>query len=63
MDDLIDGRKQSHDTNSFTEHQILDQCKAKRTENFLKFCEGYTLNNRRSPTGDESQSFDVLVNI
>ena len=50
MHDLIDGKKQSHDTNSFTEHQILDQCKTKRTENFFKCCEGYTLNNRRSPT-------------
>jgi hypothetical protein len=42
MDDLIDGRKQSHDTNSFTELQILDQCKTKRTEKFFTFCEGYT---------------------
>jgi hypothetical protein len=23
-------------------------------------CEGYNLNNRRSPTGDELQSFDVF---
>jgi hypothetical protein len=44
MDDLIDCKKQSHDTNSFTEHQILDQCKTKRTENFFKCGEGYTLN-------------------
>ena len=50
MDDLIDCKKQSHDTNSSTEHQILDQCKTKRTENFFKCCEGYTLNNRRSST-------------
>jgi hypothetical protein len=39
---------------------MLDQCKTKRTENFFKCCEGYTLNNRRSPTGDELQSFDVF---
>ena len=45
MDNLIDYRKQSHDTNNFTEHQILDQCKTKRTEQFFKFCEGYTVNN------------------
>jgi hypothetical protein len=32
----------------------------KRTENFFKCCEGYILNNRRSPTGDELQSFDVF---
>jgi hypothetical protein len=31
----------------------------KRTENFLKFGEGSTLNNR-SHTGDELQSFDVF---
>jgi hypothetical protein len=36
MDDLIDCKKQSHDTNSFTEHHILVQCKTKRTENFFK---------------------------
>jgi hypothetical protein len=60
MGDLIDCRKQSHDTNSFTEHQILDQCNTKQNENFFKFCEGYTLNNRRSPTGDELQSSDVF---
>ena len=60
MDDLIDCKKQSHDTNSFTVHQILDQCKTKRTENFFKCCEGYTLNNRRLPTGCELQSFDVF---
>ena len=42
MDNLIDYRKQSHDTNNFTEHQILDQCKTKRTEKFFTFCEGYT---------------------
>ena len=60
MDDLIDCKKQSHDANSFTEHQILDQCKTKRTENFFKWGEGYTLNNRRSSTGDELQSFDVF---
>ena len=60
MDDIIDCKKQSHDTNSFTEHQILDQCKTKRTENFYKFGEGSTLNNRRSHTGDELQSFDVF---
>jgi hypothetical protein len=30
------------------------------TENFFKCCEGYNLNNRRSPTGDELQSFDVF---
>jgi hypothetical protein len=36
------------------------QCKAKRTENFYKFGEGSTLNNRRSHTGDELQSFDVF---
>jgi hypothetical protein len=52
--------KESHDTNSFTEHQILDQCKTKRTENFFKCGEGYTLNNRRLPMGDELQSFDVF---
>jgi hypothetical protein len=34
-------------TTSSTEHQILDQCKTERTENFFKCCEGYTLNNRR----------------
>ena len=39
---------------------MLDQCKTKRTENFFKCCEGYILNNRRSPTGDELQSFDVF---
>jgi hypothetical protein len=44
-------------TCSFTEHQILDQCKTKRTENFFKFGEGSTLNNRRSHTGEELQSF------
>jgi hypothetical protein len=33
MDDLIDCKKQSHDTNSFTEHQILDQCKTKIQSN------------------------------
>ena len=60
MYDLIDCKKQSHDTTSSTEHQILDQCKTKITENFFKCCEGYTLNNRRSPTGDELQSFDVF---
>jgi hypothetical protein len=60
MDDLIDCKKQSHDANSFTVHQILDQCKTKRTENFFKCCEGYTLNNRRLPTGCELQSFDVF---
>ena len=62
MDDLyiVDCKKQSHDTNSFTEHQMLDQCKTKRIENFFKCGEGYTLNNRRSPTGDELQSFDVF---
>ena len=59
MDDLIACKKQSHDTNSFTKHQILDQCKTKRTENFFKFGEGSTLNNR-SHTGDELQSFDVF---
>jgi hypothetical protein len=41
MDDMIDCKKQSHDANSFTEHQILDQCKTKRTENFFKWGEGY----------------------
>jgi hypothetical protein len=45
MDDLIDFKKQSHDTN---------------TENFFKSGEGYTLNNRRSHTGDAMQSFDVF---
>ena len=60
MYDLIDCKKQSHDTNSSTEHQLLDQCKTKRTENFFKCCEGHTLNNRRSSTGDELQSFDVF---
>jgi hypothetical protein len=35
MDDLIDCKKQSHDTNSFTEHQILDQCKTKATEKVM----------------------------
>ena len=60
MYDLIDCKKQSHDTTSSTEHQILDQCKTKRAENFFKCCKGYTLNNRRSPTGDELQSFDVF---
>ena len=60
MDDLIDCRKQSHDTNSSTEHQILDQCKTKRADFFFKCGERYTLNNRRSSTGDELQSFDVL---
>ena len=58
MDDLIDCKKQSHDANSFTEHQILDQCKTKRTENFFKCGEGYTLNNRRLSTRDELQSFE-----
>jgi hypothetical protein len=37
-----------------------DQCKTKRTENFFKFGEGSTLNNRRSHTGEELQSFDVF---
>ena len=60
MDDLIDCKKQSHDTNSFTEHHILVQCKTKRTENFFKCGEGYTLNKRRLSTGDELQSFDVF---
>ena len=60
MDDFIDCKKQSDDTNSFTEHQVLDQCKTKRTENFFKCGEGYTLNNRRLPMGDELQSFDVF---
>jgi hypothetical protein len=46
-------KNQSDDTNSFTEHQILDQCKTKRTENFFKCGEGYTLNNRRLSTRDE----------
>jgi hypothetical protein len=47
-------------------HPVLSKCrpfvlcKTKRTENFFKCCEGYTLNNRRSPTGDELQSFDVF---
>ena len=58
MDDLIDCKKQSLDTNNFTEHQILDQCKRERTENFFKCGEGYALNNRRLPTRDELQSFD-----
>jgi uncharacterized Zn-finger protein len=58
MDDLIDCKKLSLDTNNFTEHQILDQCKRERTENFFKYGEGYTLNNRRLSTGDELQSFD-----
>jgi hypothetical protein len=53
MDDLIDCKKQSLDTNNFTEHQILDQCKRERTENFFECGEGYTLNNRRLSTGDE----------
>jgi hypothetical protein len=43
MDDLTDCKKQSHDTNSFTEHQILDQCKTKGTENFFKCDEGLIL--------------------
>jgi hypothetical protein len=60
MDDLIDCKKQLHDTNSSTEHQILDQCKTKRTDFFLKCGERYTLNSRRLPTGDELQSFDVF---
>jgi hypothetical protein len=60
MYDLIDCKKQSHDTHSSTEHQLLDQCKTKRTESFFKCCEGHTLNNRRSSTGDELQSFDVF---
>jgi hypothetical protein len=48
-------------TNSFnTEHQILDQCKTKRTENIFKCGEGSTLNNSRSQTGEELQSFDVF---
>jgi hypothetical protein len=42
MDDLIDCKKQSHDTN---------------TENFFKSGEGYTLNNRRSHTGDVKKIF------
>jgi hypothetical protein len=41
MYDLIDCKKQSHDTTSSTEYQILDQCKTKTTENFFKCCEGY----------------------
>ena len=60
MDDFIDCKKQSDDANSFTEHQVLDQCKTKRTDFFLKCGERYTLNNRRLPTGDELQSFDVF---
>ena len=60
MNDLKDCKKQSHDTNSSTEHQILDQCKTKRTDFFLKCGERYTLNNRRLPMGDELQSFDVF---
>jgi hypothetical protein len=48
MDDLIDCKKQSHDTDSFTEHQILNQCKTKGTENFFKCGEGSILNNSRS---------------
>ena len=60
MDGLIDCKNQSHHTNSFTEHHILVQCKTKRTENFFKCGEGYTLNNRRLSTGDELQSFDVF---
>ena len=60
MDDLIDCKKQSLDTNNFTEHQILDQCKRERTENFFKYGEGYALDNRRLPTGDELQSFDIF---
>jgi DNA-directed RNA polymerase subunit RPC12/RpoP len=54
MDDLIDCKKQLHDTNSSTEHQILDQCKRERTEKIFKCGEGCTLNNRRLPTADES---------
>jgi hypothetical protein len=57
MDDLIDCKKQSHDTNSFTEHQILDQCKTKGTENFFKCGEGSTLNNRRRITSVYSNVF------
>jgi hypothetical protein len=45
MDDLIDCKKQSHDTN---------------TANRFKSGEGYSLNNRRSHTGDAMQSFDVF---
>ena len=60
MDDLIDCKKQSLDTNSSTEHQILDQCKTKRTENFFKYGDGHTLNNMKLPMGDELQSFDVF---
>ena len=61
MDDLIDCKKESHDTNtcSFTEQQILDQCKTNRTENVFKCGEGSTLNNR-SHTGEELQSFDIF---
>jgi KRAB domain-containing zinc finger protein len=60
MDDLIECRKQSHDTNTSTEHQILNQCKGERTEKLFKCGEGYTLNNRRLPTGDELQPIDVF---
>lgn len=61
MDDfIIDCRKQSHDRNSFTEHQILDQCQTKSTEDFFKCGEGYTLNNWRFHTGEELQYFDVF---
>jgi hypothetical protein len=42
MDDLLDCKKQSHDTN---------------TANFFKSGEGYTLINRRSHTGDACQIF------
>jgi uncharacterized Zn-finger protein len=54
MNDLKDCKKQSHDTNSSTEHQILDQCKTERTEKIFKCGEGYTLDKRRLPTADES---------
>jgi hypothetical protein len=42
MADLIYCKKQSHDTN---------------TANFFKSGEGYTLNNRRSHTGDAMQQY------